>query len=132
VSGKMVLVICALAALILAIVVGPGYLFCGLLQGCPGSHGRSSLAYGLEPLFGYDLGLKTAHLIDLTPFTITLAIGVIAAFMVKKNHENEDIAVTLMAMNTCAGCNATAARSDYLTKVEGKGFLCDKCRSLSF
>lgn len=129
-SGKLVLLLCALAVLVLAVVIGPGYFLCGLTQGCPGSQGRSFLAYAFEPLLGYELGIEIAHLIDLTPFTLTLVVGVIAALLVKKRHENEDFMAALAAANKCDGCNVNFPKSDYLTKVEGKGFLCEKCLSL--
>ena|ERR1022692_4594931 len=130
-SSTLVLTICVVVVLILAIAIGPGYFVCGLMQGCPGSQGRSSLAYALEPLLGYDLGIKTAHLIDLTPFTFTLFAGVVGFFLARKRAEDGDVKASLSAMNSCDGCGTTVARSEYLTKVEGKGFLCPQCRSLA-
>jgi hypothetical protein len=80
-------------------------------------------------LLGYDLGKTTAHILDLTPFTGTLVIFCIFAWLAKGHDEAEDVNDALTALNRCDGCNATFRNFDYLTKVEGEGFLCEKCRS---
>lgn len=128
-SGKLVFIfgLCALVVGILAAVMGPGYFLCGVLQGCGGP--RSFIAYLLEPLLGYDLGKTTAHILDLTPFTGTVVIFVIVAWLAKGRDQSEEVNEALTALNRCDGCNATFRNFDYLTKVEGKGFLCEKCRS---
>ena len=98
--GKLVLLFCGIASWFLLASMGAGYFLCGLIQGCPYSQGRSFLAYAFEPLLGYDLGIKAAHLIDLTPFVCTLLIFVPAALVVKKRRVE-------IAVHKCDGCNAS-------------------------
>lgn len=119
-------------ALVSAAIFGPGYFVCGLLQSCPGEAPRSSLAYLLEPLFGYGPGILLAHLVDITPFTVTLVCFVYIAWIwvrhgasAKREQETKEQA----ALNRCDGCKTAVRDFYYLTKVEGKGFLCKKCLS---
>jgi hypothetical protein len=117
----------AVAAGLLGGIFGPGYFFCGIVQGCDGP--RSFFAYTLAPLLGYDLGNAVAHIIDVTPFTGTVFICATIAWLAKGRDDAEELNEALAALKRCDGCKATFPTSDYLTKVEGKGFLCDKCRA---
>ena len=119
-------------ALVSAAIFGPGYFVCGLLQSCPGEAERSFLAYLLEPLFGYGPGILLAHLVDITPFTVTVVCSVYIAWIWVRHGvtaKREQQAKELAAVNRCDACKTAVRDFYYLTKVEGKGFLCKKCLS---
>ena len=129
--NRFILVLCA-CLILWALMAGPEnfaerYFACGIIQGCDGP--RSSIAYLLEPLLGYDFGITVAHMLDITPFVLTVGLLVIAWITKRHEGESEDTEEALTALNRCDGCKTTFRNFDYLIKVDGKGFLCEKCRS---
>jgi hypothetical protein len=128
--NRFILVLCA-CLILWALMAGPEnfaerYFACGIIQGCDGP--RSSIAYLLEPLLGYDFGITVAHMLDITPFVLTVGLLVIAWITKRHEGESEDTEEALTALNRCDGCKTTFRNFDYLIKVDGKGFLCEKCR----
>jgi hypothetical protein len=126
----------ALGVLILTFAIsgpegcGTAYFRCGILQGCdlPGTP-RSGMAYALEGTFGYEAGKSVAHILDITPFTVSFALLVVAG--VTSSHGRKGMAMdhALTELNRCDGCKTMFHSFSGLSKVEGKGFLCEKCRS---
>ena len=123
----ILVVLCAFAVPILWAVTAGSYFGCGIIQGCYGP--RSAIAYLLEPSLGYDLGTTVAHMLDITPFVTTVVLLVIVWIAKRHEGEAEDVGEALTALNRCDRCKTTFPSFHYLTKVDGKGFLCEKCRS---
>ncbi len=123
----------SLAVFLIVIAAGilrPRAVFeCGIVQGCPGTSGRSWLAYALEPMFGYEDGISVAHVLDITLFTAVVFLLVISAILSSRGKEGEDLEGELESLNRCDGCGSSFRNFTALVKVEGKGFLCVKCRS---
>lgn len=131
----VILIICAVAVLTVTLIISPenfgmAYFQCGVFQGCDGP--RSFIAYFLEPSLGYDTGIEVAHMLDITPFVITvgfLAFAWIAKRRDGRSGEAEESKEVLDALSRCDGCKAKFPNYALLTKVEGRGYLCGKCRS---
>jgi hypothetical protein len=135
-KSPVILSCLALGILILtALIAGPegcatAYFRCGVLQGCDSSGTpRSSLAYALEGTFGYDGGKTVAHVLDVTPFTVSIGLLVMAGVISSRGRKGGQMEDALTELNRCDGCKATFHNFYGLTKVEGRGFLCEKCRS---
>jgi len=131
-AGKLLLTFIVLffVVVVLGPIFGPGYFVCGLLQGCPWDTARSFFAHLLEPVFGYGPGILVAHLVDITPFTVTIGFFVFGAWIwVARGVTAQRVEETkeLAALNRCDVCKTAVRDFYYLTKVEGKGFLCKKC-----
>jgi hypothetical protein len=80
-------------------------------------------------MFGYDTGTSVAHVLDITPFMVSLVLFVAAIVVSSRNTKVRVLDHELTELNRCDGCKATFHDFFGLTKVEGKGFLCEKCRS---
>jgi hypothetical protein len=81
----------------------------------------------LEPTLGYDTGITVAHLLDITPFAVSLVLLVSACVIGLRGKKVEEFDESLSELNRCDGCGETFRNFTNLTKVEGKGFLCGSC-----
>ncbi len=116
-------------ALSLVILVGAGpqaYFRCGLINGCDGP--RPWLAYVLESSLGYEGGIEAAHVVDITPFVVALIVAASVLILRSRSGSGDAADDALAALNRCDGCKTTFRNFDYLTKVEGRGYLCENCR----
>jgi hypothetical protein len=135
-KSPVILSCLAVAILILTVVIagpdgcGTAYFRCGILQGCDSSGTpRSGLAYALEGTFGYDGGKTVAHILDITPFTVSVGLLVLAVVVSSRGRKSGEMKDALTDLNRCDGCKTTFHNFYGLSKVEGRGFLCERCRS---
>ncbi len=95
----------------------------------------NGMASFFRPWLGYETGNYAARMlnpVNPTPFLITvilLACAGLSRRLLRQEVESDVVEDALTALNRCDGCNATFHNFNFLTKVQGKGFLCDKCRS---